>query len=500
MPARIILTIAAVATTIAAPAAAQSIAPAAAHATSRVLADDPRVADALALLGVWLENRRQYHDIPGISAAVVHDQELVWSEGFGLADLERRVPATAGTIYSICSISKLFTSVALMQQRDAGRVRLDDPVASHLPWFRIERSHPDSPPVRLEGLLTHSSGLPRESGFPYWSAPDFHFPTRDEVQQRIAEQATLYPAERYFQYSNLGMTLAGEVVSAVSGQPYDAYVRTHILAPLGMDDTSPEIPAAERGRRLATGYGRRMPAAHRDVVPFYTTNGIAPAAGFASTVGDLARFASWQFRLLAHGGKEILDANTLREMHRVHWIDPDWNTTWGLGFAVTRDGSQTFVGHGGSCPGYVSHLHLNPRERIATIVMVNASGVESALLTRQAYRLVAPALRQAASDTAADTTGKSVADAALDPYLGVYRSFWGDLAIVRWEGGIAGVSLPTEDPFGAIRRLRSAGEHTFRWVRTDGADEPGDFVRFEIGDGGRATRVFNGVNPMERVR
>ena len=88
------------------------------------------------------------------------------------------------------------------------------------------------------------------------------------------------------------------------------------------------------------------------VFPFFLVNGIAPAAGFASTVEDVARFASWQLRLLEKGGKEILAANTLKEMHRVHWTDPDWNTTWGLGFSVSRSDGKTYVGHGGLvfCP------------------------------------------------------------------------------------------------------------------------------------------------------
>ena len=138
---------------------------------------------------------------------------------------------------------------------EAVRRVVDDPVASHLPWFDLRQAYKDSPPITVQGLLTHSSGLPRESDHPYWTGPEFEFPTREQVIERLSSQETLYPAYKYFQYSNLGLTLAGEIVAEVSGRPYADYVRQNILGPLGLESTSPEIPAEHRGGRLAIGYG-----------------------------------------------------------------------------------------------------------------------------------------------------------------------------------------------------------------------------------------------------
>ena len=160
----------------------------------------PRVSEALNLLEVWVDAQRAYQQIPGISMAVVHDQQLLWSKGFGYANREQQLPATPQTIYSICSISKLFTSVSVMQLRDTGKLRLDDPVVKHLEWFDIQDKYPDAPPVTVQGILTHSSGLPRESDYPYWSPPDFPFPTRQQVMERVSQQEELYPAFEYFQY------------------------------------------------------------------------------------------------------------------------------------------------------------------------------------------------------------------------------------------------------------------------------------------------------------
>ena len=100
----------------------------------------------------------------------MHDQQVLWSGGFGVAD-SRAAARRRDTIYSICSISKLFTSVAVMQQRDAGKLRLDDPVGRHLPWFTIKPAGGRAGEITIEGLLTHASGLPRESDYPLLDGP-----------------------------------------------------------------------------------------------------------------------------------------------------------------------------------------------------------------------------------------------------------------------------------------------------------------------------------------
>ena len=102
------------------------------------LADDPRVSDAVQAWMEWVEYQAAVNNIPGVSLGIVHDQELIASDAFGFSNLQKRQLATSDTLYSICSISKLFTSVAVLQQRDAGKLRLDDAVAKHLPWFNIK--------------------------------------------------------------------------------------------------------------------------------------------------------------------------------------------------------------------------------------------------------------------------------------------------------------------------------------------------------------------------
>jgi len=463
-------------------------------ARAQPLKDDPRVASAIKLIEVWVDAQLAYKGIPGMSLGIVHDQDLVWSRGFGYADVERKVPASPSTIYSICSISKLFTSICVMQLRDQGKLRLDDPVRKHLSWFKIKDAYPEAPEITLQGILTHSSGLPRESDYPYWTGPEHYFPTREQIIEKLSSQEELYPADTYFQYSNLGLTLAGEVVAAVSGQSYAEYVKQNILDPLGLKDTSPEIPAEHRGGKLAVPYSKRMRDGSREVIPFYLVRGIAPAAGFASTVEDLARFASWQLRLLEKGGQEVLTANTLKEMHRVHWVDQDWKTKWGLGFSVSRYKEKTFVGHSGGCPGYRTRLSICPQDKIAVVVMTNANDVSPSPYARQVFDIIASAIGKALKSP---DQGKK-ADPDLEKFVGRYdRPMSREMYVLTMDGELAVISLPTDNPLDSLTRLKHVGENTFRRVRDDGS--LGEEVVFELGPDGKVKRLIWHSNYAYRV-
>ena len=332
--------------------------------------------EAFKLVEVWLEAQKDFDQLPGLTAIVVEDQEVLWSGAFGLSNVEKDIKAEASTICSICSISKLFTSVAIMKLYDEGKLRLDDRIIDILPSYKLEQQYPESGPITIRSLLTHSSGLPREAGYPYWTGPDFPFPSKEQIDSKLSEQETLYPASTYFQYSNLGLTLLGEIVEEISGVPYDKYVQQNILNPLGLSDTRTELPETLYGNKLAIGYSARTRMGTRDKVNFFQANGIKPAAGYSSNVQDLGKFASWQFRLRDTTVAEILKPSTIKYMHNVHWTNPDWKTTWGLGFVVYKGGDgNTWVSHGGSCPGYRSTLQLDLKNKRAFSVMINAKAI-----------------------------------------------------------------------------------------------------------------------------
>jgi CubicO group peptidase (beta-lactamase class C family) len=458
--------------------------------TSRI-ADDANVRSSIALLSAWIESQMAYSGLPGLSIGVLHDQELIWARGFGQASVERGEPATEVTLYRIASITKLFTSTAIMQLRDAGKLRLDDPVAGYLPWFRIEHSHPDAPAITIRHLLTHTAGLPREAGFPYWD--DGAFPAEEQIRERLPELRTALPTETAWKYSNLGLAVAGEIVAAVSGQPYAQYVTASILEPLGMRHTWVATPPADL-TGLATGYTRRLPGGARSPAPFTDTRGIRAAANMTTSVTDLARFAMLQFRDGAPGGAQILRSSTLREMHRVHWLEPDWAAGWGLGFRVERVRDRTYIGHGGSLRGYRTLLRLRPADRVGVIVLTNADDGNPLMFAEKAFHWVAPAIVAAVPAP----TAPALPD-GWERYAGKYRNPWSDIQVLVVNGGLAMIDPSLPEPTLGIAKLRPVGPHTFRMESTNGYTSHEELVVFELDAAGRVTRMRVGDQGIDAV-
>ncbi|MGK7391219.1 MAG: serine hydrolase [Candidatus Cyclobacteriaceae bacterium M2_1C_046] len=446
-------------------------------------------SEAYQLIEVWLEAQKDFEQLPGITAIVVDDQEVLWKKGFGLANKEQNIEADPSTLFSICSISKLFTTVAIMKLYDEGKLRLDDNINDLLPWYNLQQQFPESGPVTIRSLLTHSSGLPREAGYPYWTGPEFPFPTAEQVQKKLGEQETLYPSSTFFQYSNLAMTLLGEIVEEVSGQSYDDYINQHILEPLQLNNTRTELPEDLYGSQLAIGYGAISRELERNKVKLFQAEGIKAAAGFSSNVEDLASFASWNFRLLDTTSAEILKPSTLNYMQRVHWTDPNWQVTWGLGYSVRKDNEgNTVVGHGGSCPGYRSSLSMYPKDKMAYVVMINAGGTNPGKYINGIRGIMSK------------VKGKTEeAKANLQEYTGRYSSqpWWSELYVGAWEGKLVTMSLPSDSPAGSMTFFKHIEGDTFRRLRDDG--ELGEALNFVRDKNNNVVRLERHGNYSDKI-
>ena len=445
------------------------------------LRDQPRFVDAITVFDLWVEQHIAHRGVPGLSIAVVYDQQIVWSKGYGFSDPEKNTPAAPSTVYRIGSITKLFTSTAILQLRDQEKLRLDDPVSLYLPWFSVPNPFPDAPEITIRQLLTHTSGLSREADFPYWT--DHIFPTREELAEAVPEQGVINPPESTYHYSNLGMSLLGEIVTEVSGRPWADYVQEKILTPLGMLSSS-TAPDGELLQRLATPYMIEGPDGTRKSMAYYEAGAIAPAGGIVSTVEDLGRFASLQFRDGPAGGEQILRGSTLREMQRVHWVYDSFSGGRGLGFAVTRRDGKTFVGHGGSIGGDVTNLLMVPGEKIAVIVAINADDGSPYTVAQQAYTVFAPPILEA---TRKPAPAKPEVDPAWQRYLGLYADPWGweyEVLILGGELVIYGYDYPPwDDASTGYTELAPVEGSTFRLpnkeLLTFELDSNGDVIRIK---------------------
>lgn len=451
------------------------------------LADHPDVAAAERLFSAWAEAQMAYRGLPGIAVGVVYDQQLVWSRGYGFANVEKRVPMSARTRFRIASNSKLFAAIAIMQLREAGKLRLDDPVAQHLPWFKVKPAGPDDGPITIEQLLSHSSGLQREAT-DHWSS--FDFPTTEKLQQLMSERRAAFAPQTRFKYSNLAFGLAGMVVEGITGQRWSDYVQGHIFDPLGMTATSVD----KRDPLLATPYASRRADGTRRVLPFVHSQGMAAATGMTSNVDDLAKFLSAQFRSGPRGGANILSPGSWRELLRVRSVDEDWQTGSGLGFDHSRFKDRTYVGHGGGYPGNTSMTLAQIDDKVGVIVLTNTNDSNPRDLARQLMVTMGAAVAKAAKPSA-----ERAWDPAWSQFAGRYRSNYDDgvLQVVLLNKQL--VLLPSSADAAETKVvLEPLGDGRFRLMAPTGGASIGEVVRFEKLPG-RPMRMYQGDSWATRI-
>lgn len=470
--------------------ATQSAKAAATSDTRAKIAEDPDVLGAERLFSAWLDGQMLYRDLPGVVVGVVSDQDLVWVKPFGYADVKAKKPMTADTKFRMASHSKLFTATAIMQLREQGKVRLDDPVEKYLPWFHVKAAEDYDGPITVEQLLTHQSGLPREAGA-HWTTMEF--PTQDELRTLTPERQAAFPPSTRWKYSNYAFTIAGMVVEQASGERWADYVTSHIFRPLGMDASSVD----RNDPLLAVPYNRRMPDGSREVLPFVDARGMASATGITSTVGDMAKFVSAQFRTGKMGGSQILSTGSLREMHRVRSLDNSWTSGTGIGFGVTRDRDKVYIGHGGGYPGYTTQTLIQLDSKVGVIVLTNTNDSNPADIARQLMMTVGDAVAKASARVVEKP--KTVAwDPSWARFAGLYRGRGGDTQIVLLNNRLVMMN-PNAPNVENVTNLEPIGEGRFRVVAPSGGGPVGEIVRF-VEEGGRVVRMFVGDGYVDRVR
>ena len=455
-------------------------------ATSPV-ADDPDVQGAERLFSAWMEGQIAYRGLPGIVVGVVSDQNLIWAKGFGYANVAAKQAMSPATKFRMASHSKLFTATAIMQLREQGKIRLDDPVSKYLPWFQLKPSGDDDGPITIEQLLDHSSGLPREAGA-HWTT--LEFPTAEEVRKLFAERQAAFPPQTRWKYSNLAYTIAGMVVEQVSGMKWADYLQRNIFDPLGMSASSVD----KNVDGLAVGYTRRMPDGTREVYPFTDARGMASATGLTSNVEDMAKFVSAQFRTGKMGGRQILSTGSLREMHRVRSVENDWTSGTGIGFGVNRVAGKTYVGHGGGYPGYTTQTSIQLDNKVAVIVLTNTNDSNPNDIARQLMSTVGEAVAKASVQKP-----KTIAwDPSWARFAGLYRGKGGDSEVVLLNQRLV-IVTPNGGNVDNPVTLEPLGGGLFRYVAPGGGGPVGEVVRF-VEEGGRVVRMITGDSYVDRFR
>ena len=432
-----------------------------------------------------LENEHRDRSIPGMSAGIVYDQDLIWQRGYGYANLEKQIPADEHSIYRIASITKLFTATMLMHLRDAGKLNLDDPIEKYLPQFKIKSSFADARPPTFRMVASHAAGLPREGNHKGWG--DMNMPTIDSLLAGLDGDETRFPTMFEPKYSNLGVGIMGYTLSQIAGQPYGDYVTQHILQPLGMNESGWTRPDEAR---YAVGYydGDGM-----KIAPHWDEQGFRPGGGMYSTVADITKFIAMQFRDQPAGGNQVVGSSTIREMQMPVSVTQDFESGYGIGWGIRRLAGCKVIGHSGGLPGFTTSITLVPALKLAAIVFTN-TGTDPVAIGHKVLELIIPVFQR--QQARGETPATADQQAGWKPYEGRYalRSLDDYLEVENVNGKLM-ITSPGAEPKTFIRLLPYA-EHVFRMVGGAGS---GDRVTFELNNAGNVTDMWLGAYPFKRI-
>jgi CubicO group peptidase (beta-lactamase class C family) len=329
------------------------------------------VDDRWSAIDTYVEQERQAARVPGIALGIVQGDRIVHLKGFGQADPSGRI-VTAGVPFSIGSVTKSFTALAVMQLVEAGKIELDAPVQRYLPWFRV--ADPEaSARITVRHLLHHTSGLPRTAGIEAATVGTTSDRALSDLVGSLSSAELSRPVGTTWQYSNAGYATLGLLVQTVSGQSYERYVEEHIFAPLQME-RSFTVEEQARQAGLASGYRYWFGRPVAGTTPF--PRGFLPAGHLMSSAEDMAHYLIAQLNDGRYGNASILSPAGIAEMQRGAVAVPDSggdDIRYGMGwFTGNRDGGA-IVSHPGDTADFHADVLLMPESDWGIVMLMNAN-------------------------------------------------------------------------------------------------------------------------------
>ena len=352
---------------------------------------------------------------PGATVIVVKDGKTLLRKAYGLANIEKKEALQADHVMRLGSITKQFTSVAILQLIEQGKIALADPVTKFFPDYPASGKS-----ITVEHLLTHTSGIPSYTGKPTFVAGAGKDISVQEMVDSFKNDALEFEPGTSYKYNNSGYFLLGAIIEKVSGEPYAKYVEKHLFSPLGMKNTAYE--GYERTKQArAAGYSQRT-AEFEPSMKISMTQPYA-AGSLTSTVDDLAK---WDAAVSA--GK-LLNAEHWKRAFTSYQLKNGQSTNYGYGWGVGQFEGQPMISHGGGIPGFSTFALSLPTDKVYVAVLTNAdSGLAQPEMV--AMRLAASAIGKSIPEF----KGVSLDEKTLDQYAGVYRIDEKNRRIVVREG------------------------------------------------------------------
>ena len=337
----------------------------------------------------YVEGRMNKRHIPGASVAIVQNGKVVQAKGYGLANVELSVPATANTVYQLASVTKTFTATAVMMLARDGKLGLDDKITARLP--DLPKAWEE---VTVRQLLNHTSGIKS-----YTSVRDFFKTARKDYTQReildlVAKEPMDFAPGEKWNYNNSGYFLLGMLIEKVTGKKYGEFLDERIFKPLGMTQTRVNDLQAVIPNR-AQGYSWNGKALRNG--EYVSPTQPFSAGMLVSSVGDLVK---WD---LALRSEALLKKSTLDQMWTLTKLSKGGEAEYGFGWGIRKVNGHRMVAHGGGIPGFSTMISRFVDDDLTVIVLTNADDGNAEAIARGIAARLVPALAEETEKPIADT-------------------------------------------------------------------------------------------------
>ena len=322
------------------------------------------------LAGLTIQELMERFNVPGVSVAVIHDFQIHWAKGYGIADVESGAPVDTETLFQAASISKPVAAMGVLKAVQDGLFTLDDDINDILTSWQLDGGEfTEDQPVTPRTLTSHTSGLGDGFGFPGYDPSD-EIPTVVQILDghelsNVGEVFMERPPMTFMEYSGGGVTVMQQALSDARGRPFADLMRDDVLAPIGMENSTYEQPLPpERDRNAARahdGRGQSM-GAKWHVYPEMA------AAGLWTTPSDLAKLAIEVQKSAVGESNRVLSRTIVQEMLSPVGVGP-----YAVGFSLSRIGQGWYFSHGGSNWGFRATLMAHKVKGYGLVIMTNAN-------------------------------------------------------------------------------------------------------------------------------
>lgn len=335
--------------------------------------------DASVLDGMVTEYMSR-HRIPGLAVGIVLNGRPAYAKGFGVADPKTGRRVTEQTLFHTASVSKMFVATAILQLVEQGKVVLDQPANTYLPYFELADERAAS--ITLRQMLSHTSGMPdiRDYG---WTNPEFDEAALERYVRSLSNHRLMYDPGARFSYSNMAYEVLGDLIAKVSGQSFEEYMHQSVLIPGGLENSTFSRSEVGSSEGAIPFVGRTRPI-ESDIYPYHRAH--APSSTLHSSVVDLSNWIVANVNRGEYGDTRILAETSYEVLWSPH-AGPRPDRQMGLGWMLGESPYGLWAFHGGRDVGFRSHLSVFPNIQAGIVILSNWSDAPIAELRNALVRV-----------------------------------------------------------------------------------------------------------------